>query len=173
MPDSLANRSADGLLGCAVGQGFRGGLFWAVNDPAHPLRDAYQALHLRVAKDNSFESLVAWLHRLPTGNAEPTLPPPHESATARAAAEKTGIQAAFFAVAIALATALCALLLCRAPPPAAKRKRSGRRTRRQQLQDADAPSKLLTDESVSTPGPSQPNSAGAPHTTVELGSSDA
>ncbi|EOD41897.1 hypothetical protein EMIHUDRAFT_194479 [Emiliania huxleyi CCMP1516] len=106
MPDSLANRSADGLLGCAVGQGFRGGLFWAVNDPAHPLRDAYQALHLRVAKDNSFESLVAWLHRLPTGNAEPTLPPPHESATARAAAEKTGIQAAFFAVAIALATAL-------------------------------------------------------------------
>lgn len=68
------------ILECAVNHGFRGGLFWAHNDPGRPLTTAYASMNRfasRALVDVSTESLVEWLAQLRP--PAPPLPPPQRA----------------------------------------------------------------------------------------------
>ena len=69
MPADSTKHPAAALLACATQQGFAGGLFWAFNDPSHPLGAGVAALKAFSAAHpaDSYAALVAWLrgHRAP------------------------------------------------------------------------------------------------------------
>lgn len=77
LPTTSAHYNAEGMLECALDNGFAGDMFWAVNDPSFPFAPALAALSgfsAAHASRTSYPALLTWLRGL--RSAAPRSPEP-------------------------------------------------------------------------------------------------